>query len=94
MTHLRSTNPIAAVAVPIAVFVAADAFFAHLSRVYLAAAAPAPANGAQVVAAGGLEANRADDAASQGGGAGLALPVAIFFVADVAKFYGHRNCEL
>ena len=94
MTHLRSTNPIAAVAVPIAVFVAADAFFAHLSRVYLAAAAPAPANGAQVITAGGLEANRADDTASQGGSTGLALPVAIFFVADVAKFYGHCNCEL
>ena len=94
MTHLRSTNPIAAVAIPIAVFVAADAFFAHLSGVNFAAAAPTPANGAQMITAGGLEANRTDDAVGQGRGAGLALAVAIFFVADVAKFYGHRNCEL
>ena len=89
MTHLRSTNPIAAVAVPIAVFVAANAFFAHLGGVHVAAAAPAPADGAQMVAASGLEADRADDAAGQGAGAGLALPVAIVFVADVAKFNGH-----
>jgi len=94
MTHLRSTNPIAAVAIPIAVFVATDAFFADLSGVYLAAAAPAPTNRAQVITAGGLEANRADDTVGQGRGACLALAVAIFFVADVAKFYGHRNCEL
>lgn len=75
-------------------FVAADALFAHLGRIDLAAAAPAPAHGAQVVTAGGLVTHGANDAICQGAAAGLAPSQAIFFVANVAKFYGHRNCEL
>ena len=61
-TSPKSTNPISAITIPIAVFVAADALFAHLGGVYVAAAAPAPADGAQVVATGGLVANGTDDA--------------------------------
>jgi hypothetical protein len=74
MTRFNSTDPIPTVAVPIAMFVAADALFAHLSRIDLAAAAPAPADGGQVVTAGGLITHGANDAISQGSAAGLALP--------------------
>ena len=74
MTRFNSTDPIPAVAIPIAVFVAADALFAHLRRVHFAAAAPAPAHGAQMVTAGGLVTHGADDAACQGSTAGLAPP--------------------
>jgi len=68
---LSLANPVAAVAIPITVFVIADTLFAHLGRVYLAAAAPAPADGAQMVAAGRLVAHRADDTIGQSTTAGL-----------------------
>jgi len=74
MTRFNSADPIAAVAVPIAVLVAADALFAHLSGIQLAAAAPTPAHGAQMVTAGGLVTHGTNDAISQGAAAGLAPP--------------------
>lgn len=74
MTSFSLGNPVAAVAVPITMLVAADALFAHLCRVYFTAAAPAPANGAEMVTTGGLITHRADDTVGQGTAAGLAPP--------------------
>lgn len=89
MTRFISGNPFAAVAIPVAMFVAAHALFACLGGIDFAAAAPAPAHGGQMVGAGGLEANGTNNAIGEGLAAGLSVSQTIFFVADVTKFDSH-----
>lgn len=89
----NSTDPLTAVFVPVAVPVAADTCFAHLGSVSFAAAAPAPTHRCQMIDAGGLVANGADDAVGQCFATGLPVAQSIF-IADLAIFYSHKNCGL
>ncbi len=88
-TQYVSRNPITAVRIPITVAITAQAIFAYQRRVKLPAVFPTPAHCTQVVAAGGIIANRAHFPIGQP----LAL-IALFgfgvFVTHLTIFDAHR----
>lgn len=90
LTDNRLRNPVPIECVPIAVGVGALAITANEGSSGCAAVAPTPAHGGQVLAAGGLVANRANFSLSERFRSGLACGKGLL-LADVTIFNAHRR---